>query len=87
MTNQDYYKGESMYRLRDLKNGLYQIHKRDGKAFEGNLEVIKLAAVGMGIKSQEFDIAVFELEYQDHDYAEFGIWGRFVFTQSDRRAA
>jgi len=87
MVHHEHNNGGFMYRLRDLKTGIYQIHSKTGKAFEGTLTAIKTQAVGMGIKSQEFDIAIFELEYHDHDYADFGILGWFIMTGKDSKAA
>lgn len=72
-----------MYRLRDLKNGQYQIHKNSGPAFEGDLASIFKKAVVMGIQPDEFEEAVIELEAKQHDYAEFGIFGCFLYSMAD----
>ena len=76
-----------MFRLRDLKNGVYQIHKKDGEAFEGTLKAIFRASVELGVRVPDFELAVNEMTKNGHDYAEFGIFGRFIYSATDRKAA
>ena len=79
--------GIRVYRLRDLKNGLFQIHVSDGPAYEGAQDVIIAAAINMGLDYDDLKFAVFELETTNHDYAEFGIFGRFIYTAKDKHVA
>lgn len=74
-------------RLRDLKNGLYQIHFYDGKAYEGNLAQISVQATRRGVDDQDLVTAILEMEETGDTYAEFGILGRFLYTASDKKAA
>ena len=74
-----------MFRLRDLKNGFFQIHKQGGPAFEGTPRLLFDKAVMLGIKPQELAYAVQELQKKDDDYAEFGINGTFIFTKKDKK--
>jgi hypothetical protein len=69
------------YRLRDLKNGQYQIHQQNGQAFEGTWELIDLMAQEMGVDPLSLVIARKELTDNNDDYAEFGIYGTFLFTR------
>lgn len=72
-----------MFRLRDLKNGLFQIHKKNGQAFEGTPRSIFSVAIKMGIEEKELAYAVNQLQASNHDYADFGVNGRFLFTKKD----
>ncbi len=47
-----------MYRLRDLKNGMYQIHKKNGPAYEGTPTSIFKTAIKMGIQPGELTYSV-----------------------------
>lgn len=67
-----------MFRLRDLKNGLYQIHKKNGEAFEGTPKTIFETAIKMGIQPVELTFSVNAM-YRDHaHYADFDSSGRLV---------
>lgn len=68
-------------RLRDLKNGTYQIHSKKHGAFEGPLNPIFWKAVNWGVSMKDLNYAVKELERSGHDYADFGILGGFLFTR------
>jgi hypothetical protein len=71
-----------LYRLRDLKNGLYQIHSMNPSvAYEGTKTEIFDAAVKLGIKADELVIAAYELKKTGHDYAVFGSRGTFIVTR------
>lgn len=72
------------YRLRDLKNGLFQIHSTHYGAYEGTPGVIFNQAKRMGIHEEDLKVAVNELHNNHHDYAEFGMFGRFLFTAKDK---
>jgi hypothetical protein len=71
------------YQLRDLKNGLYQIHETEGKAYEGNLQ--QILAIALLWKLDENDVveALMQMTDHGHDYAEFGTVGRLIFTAVD----
>lgn len=73
-----------MFRLRDLKNGLYQIHKTNGGAFEGTPLSIFTQAVKMGIVQKELLIAVDFLKRNKHDYADFNDYGRFIRSMANK---
>ena len=68
------------YRLRKLPNGLFQIHVSGGPAFEGPKLKIFRKAIEFGVYRYDLRLAVKEMEKLDHDYADFGIWGRFLYT-------
>ena len=71
-----------MYRLRDLKNGLFQIHsKRHNPAYEGTPRSVFATASKMGVPEQELATAVNQLQYTGHDYADFDDNGRFMYTK------
>lgn len=76
-------KHNSDYRLRDLKNGLYQFHVQNGPACEGTWNSVCGAAQEMGILIEELSLAKSELLKMDHNCAEFGMYGRFLFTWTD----
>ena len=70
-----------MFRLRDLKNGMYQIHKENGGAFEGTPMSIFTQAVKWGVVEKELVQAVHILDKQNHDYADFNNYGRLKWTK------
>lgn len=71
-----------MFRLRDLKNGLYQIHSSSHtKAYEGTPMSVFAQAVKMGVQQRELIAAVNNLTKLGHDYADFNDYGRLVKTQ------
>ncbi len=74
-----------MYRLRDLKNGQYQIHKKNGMAYEGTKDGIAHAAVKLGVDEKELGFAFEELEKRGHTVAEFGVYGKLIFTDRDQK--
>jgi hypothetical protein len=78
-------KGNDMYRLRDLGNGLFQIHVQDGPAFEGNEDMIFVAAQELGVHGPDLKIAKYEMRKMGHDHANFGIYGRFLYTGLDSK--
>lgn len=71
------------YRLRDLKNGAYQIHCGDGTAFEGPELAITKACVELGIQESEVQYAKTEMRKFNHDWANFGVNGTFLYTGRD----
>lgn len=75
-----------MFRLRDLKNGLYQIHKTKGPAFEGTPRSIFTEAIKMGIVEQHLAYAVVTLDKKDHDYADFTTQGLFIATMKNKKS-
>lgn len=68
-----------MFRIRDLKNGFYQVHKKDGQAFEGTPNLLFKKAIELGIQEKELIKAVNKLEETGHDFADFGIYGTLSF--------
>lgn len=72
-----------MYRLRDLKNGLYQIHKEDAGAYEGTPISIFTQAVKWGVVQKELIVAVNKLQNENHDYADFNHYGRLRWTKKN----
>lgn len=76
-----------MYRIRDLKNGKFQIHSFDGKAFEGNLKAILKKCDDFRLTYSEVEDALVDLRIKNHDIAEFGINGTYMFTYKDEKVA
>lgn len=74
-------RGKKMFRLRDLKNGLYQIHKKGGQAFEGTPTPILQAAVKMGVSQNSLIQATLELQRSGKDFADFDEYGRLKFCK------
>jgi hypothetical protein len=73
-----------MFRLRDLKNGLYQIHsEKHGKAYEGTPKLLFLTAVQLGIRQRDLVLAVRTLQKNNDDYAEFSDSGSLLYTKKD----
>jgi len=72
--------GNMAYRLKDLKNGVYQIHSEKKGAFEGTLQQIFNKSVEMGCASESVEKALVELNRLNHKVAEFGISGHFMYT-------
>lgn len=66
-----------MFRLRDLKNGLYQIHMTSGPAFEGTPRSIFHKAINLGVKEQALVKAVNLINLNNYDYADFYSSGEF----------
>lgn len=68
-----------MFRLRDLKNGLFQIHsKRHNPAYEGTPKSIFMMAIRMGVDNHQLVHAVNLLHTGGYDYADFNERGQFV---------
>jgi hypothetical protein len=65
---------------------MLQIHSPSG-AFEGTRERIMVKAVNLGVDKDDLLFALEELADTGDDYAEFGIFGKFLFTKRDRKAA
>jgi hypothetical protein len=73
-----------MFRLRDLKNGLFQIHsKAHNKAFEGMCKAVCHISLQMGIPEDELILALEELTSTGNDYADFGFKGKFIRTMKN----
>jgi hypothetical protein len=73
-----------MYRIRDLKNGLYQVHsKRHNQAFEGTPKTLFEKAISLGIKPMELSKAVHDLKQHSFDYAEFGDNGIYMYSKKN----
>lgn len=72
-----------MFRLRDLKNGLYQIHKDNGQAFEGTPLSVFEQAIKMGVVQSELLMAAESLKRHNHDYADFNSYGRLRWTRKN----
>lgn len=81
-------KTNKSFRIRDLKNGLYQIHFYDGSvALEGGLEAMFRIILKKNIAWAELEEAVLEMNRNDDDYAEFGMLGTFLFSAKDSEQA
>jgi hypothetical protein len=77
--------GEKMFRLRDLKNGLFEIHKQHGEAWQGTPKILFNKALSWGIPESELTKAVNKLTATGDDYADFESNGRFKFTQKGKK--
>lgn len=76
--------GGKMFRLKNLKNGFYEIHKSGGPAFQGTPKLIFEKAIELGVHREDLTHAVNELTVKNDDYAEFGMFGRFIFTSKNK---
>lgn len=73
-----------MYRIRDLKNGLYQVHsRRHNEAYEGTPRVLFEKAISLGIRPMELSKAVRDLQHHSFDYAEFGANGIYLYSKKN----
>lgn len=71
------------YRIKDLKNGQYQVHSSKG-AFEGPLRKIYKKSLQLGIEERDLELAILELNRLNHYSAEFGISGKFMYTEKKK---
>jgi hypothetical protein len=74
-TNQLY---KTKYRLKDLKNGLFQVHSKFDGAYEGTPTIIFHKAKQMGINPLELKRAVDLLNREDKHAADFDGDGNLV---------
>lgn len=74
-----------MFRLRDLKNGLYQIHKKGGPAYEGTPRTLFETAIKLGVQEQSLVLAVNHLQELNRDYADFSPNGALLYTRTNKR--
>lgn len=74
-----------MYRLRDQKNGLWQIHSKVYGAFEGPANQIFPQAQKMGVHPYDLKLAINQLVTLNHDYADFGVQGRLIYTAKGKK--
>lgn len=71
-----------MFRLRLLRNGLYQIHSaRHINSYEGTPTVIFKKAIQLGIQEKELAKAVNEILEFRMDYANFSAAGKLIATK------
>lgn len=66
---------------------MYQLHVENGPAYEGTELAITLMAEETGLDPRDIEYAKDEMRKLGHDYANFGVYGRFLFTGSDSKAA
>ena len=78
-------RGGAMYRLRDLKDGMYQIHSKKQGAMEGPLQPIFRQAIEWGVVPKDLIYAIRHLKSSGDDYADFGIFGSFIFSMKDKK--
>ena len=80
MESRSFSNGRSLdvFRLRDLKNGLYQIHKKNGPAFEGTPKSIFEKAVQLGVNVDDLTYSVNVMKTQHAHYADFDPSGRCI---------
>ena len=74
-------------RVKNLKNGLYQIHFYTGFVYEGSLEKVSKIAFHHNIDRDEVHQAIFEMQEYGHTYAEFGIFGMLLYTAGNEKNA
>jgi len=77
--------GDRTYRLRDLKNGKYQFHVKNGDAVEGTIFQVMGKAEMCGIRLADLHIAVVMLQQYNHDFADFSANGRILSYGRDER--
>jgi hypothetical protein len=88
MTQSNYQpKGSQVFRLRDLKNGLFQFHVKRGQAWEGTPRSICQKALESGVNENDLAHALQKLTDQGFDYADFTQTGRYdgVFFNPTRK--
>lgn len=86
MINISYQRGShGPFKLKMLTNTIFQIHSKTGGAFEGPKHQVWAMAEELGVFGPDLDEALDEMLKLDHDYATFGIGGRFVFTGRTER--
>ena len=73
-----------MYRIKDLKNGKFQIHSKMYGAFEGSKESIIRKALDWKLDFEDLFYA-FSCFLQGDDYADFGVFGRFITSHKIER--
>lgn len=72
------------FRIRDLKNGLYQVHTRKGgQAYEGTPRSLFAKAIELGIKEEHLAKAVVIMSEKNHDYADFSPTGYMMATKKN----
>lgn len=77
-----------MYRLRNLKIGLFQIHSSSHRnAYEGTPETLFKQVMRMGIPEKELIYAVNRLYETGDDYANFSRYGDFLGTCKDSKGS
>jgi hypothetical protein len=70
-----------VFRLRDLKNGLFQIHsKKSGMGYEGTPVMIFRTALKLGVSKTELRKAVNHLYVNGDHYADFDASGLLLTT-------
>jgi len=73
-----------MYRLKfKPETESFEIHSSKYGAFSGPFLKIYRKAVEMGVEPLEIKYALEEFAKNDHNVAEFGIWGKFIFSKSE----
>jgi hypothetical protein len=77
--------GGKMFRLRDLKNGLFEIHKSSGEAWQGTPKILFNKAMQLGVPEPELTKAVHRLTASGDDYADFERDGRFKMTAKGKK--
>ena len=68
------------YRLKDLGNGLFQIHSKNYGAFEGTPGTICKKVVSMGVKETELSRAVNRMSRDSSTMADFDANGNLLVT-------
>lgn len=72
------------YRFRNLNNGLFQIHSKYRGAYEGTIKSVIKKAHHMGIDKDVLDKAIKQMDEKGHDYADFGILGKLMYTNKGK---
>jgi len=71
-----------MYRLRfKPETKTFEIHSSKFGAYSGPFIKICRRAIEMGVRKDDIECALDEMAKNDHTVAEFGIFGRFIFTK------
>jgi len=73
-----------MYRFKySPKYQQYEIHSQDSGAFRGSLLQVMKKAIDIGVIYDELRVAMQEMNKLNHNSADFGIFGKFIFTNKD----
>lgn len=79
--NYEFKENNGPFRLKDLKNGMFQIHSKKFGAYEGTLRPILDTAMRWGINCNELKYALEDL-IKGYDYSEFGIFGGYLYSKN-----
>jgi hypothetical protein len=69
-----------MYRVKNLKNGLYQLHSKKYGAFEGTRENIIGKCLQMDLDAKDIAYVFRQFDENNKDMADFGVLGGLLYV-------